>query len=290
MQGYVSELFAEVQRPSRPTLVDIGLVGAIALVVATIHVVAPPKLQTRLALDYQQIGAASLFTSAFVHYSNEHLLNNLTGYLAAVGIAYTLSRQAGRRHWFRVTLVALVVLLPVLVNLSSYVTLASIEHGLDIEGRGFSGVVAGCVGFAFVALLVWIREQHTSSTAMQAGVVIFLGLVLELSIIYTGSVSLEVGLVSSVGFGLSGWQLVAGSEMSAIRERLPELAIEGTYVVLMAVMIGLLVFALFPATITTGGTTTNIIAHGAGFALGVAVSGVVYSLTAMVDESDRRTL
>lgn len=260
---------ADVPRPSTGTLHDLGFVAGIGLVVVAVHVLVPPALQHRLALQYHDVKGWSLFTSAFIHHSDRHLLANLGGYFVAAGLAYGLARQAGQRHWFRRTLLTLVVVGPVAVNLLSVVTLTSVVPGISGNGRGFSGIVGGCVGMGFVALLLWIQDRHQRATAGWVGFGIYLVLMLELSVIYTGGVGPAVGVLAGGGLLLTGWQLCSG-----LRGNRVDLFLESTFVGLSIVLLGMLVFALFPSQLSTGdGATTNIVGHGAGMAFGVAVSG-----------------
>ncbi|MBX0288463.1 hypothetical protein EGH22_19200 [Halomicroarcula sp. F28] len=260
---------ADITRPSTETLLDLGCIAGIGLLVAAVHVLVPQAFQRRLALQYHDVEILSLFTSAFVHYSDRHLLTNLFGYVVAAGLAYGLARMAGRRHWFRRTLLALVLVGPVVVSVLSLLTLTSLVPGVSGNSRGFSGIVGGCVGMGFVALLCWIQDRHGWATAGWVGFGIYLVLMMELSVIYSGGVGREVGVLAGGGLVVTGWQLWSGLGGDRV-----DLVLESVFVGLVVVLLGLLVFVLFPRQLTDGGgATTNIVAHGVGLVFGVVVSG-----------------
>ncbi|MDS0261727.1 hypothetical protein NDI56_20190 [Haloarcula sp. S1CR25-12] len=260
---------ADITRPSTETLLDLGCIAGIGLLVAAVHVLVPPALQHRLALQYHDVEVHSLFTSAFVHHSDRHLLSNLFGYVVAAGLAYGLARLAGRRRWFSRTLLALVLVGPVVVSVCSLLTLTGLVPGVSGNSRGFSGIVGGCVGMGFVALLCWIQDRHGWATAGWVGFGIYLVLMVELSVIYSGGVALEVGVFAGGGLVVTGWQLWSG--LGGVRI---DLVVEGIFTGLVVVLLGLFVFVLFPSQLSVGGgATINIVAHGVGVVFGVVVSG-----------------
>jgi hypothetical protein len=100
-----------------------------------------------LIFDHEAFDVWTLLTSAYVHYDLTHLSNNLAGFLMATVAVYWLCWRLGARRWFRVTTAAFLILLPVLVNVSSYVILGMVAPDASLTGQGFSGVIAGYVGF-----------------------------------------------------------------------------------------------------------------------------------------------
>ncbi|MBX0296992.1 hypothetical protein [Haloarcula nitratireducens] len=243
---------------------------------AAIHVLLPPAMHSQLAFRYQYPAVLSVFTSAFVHHSTSHLVTNLIGYGLAAGMTYLLSREAGQRRWFRRTVVVLVVMVPFLVTSTSYLVLTSLQPGLMGAERGFSGVAAGFVGFLFVALLIWLERRYSRVVTWSVGPMVFIGLLLEIAVIYTSGVPVTIIGLGLVGIALSGWQLVDEVALPVGAAFRLEVVPEGLFVGLVVVLLGLLVLLLFPVDIVQQGTTTNIISHGAGFVSGIVLSGICW--------------
>ncbi|WP_135306478.1 hypothetical protein [Haloarcula amylovorans] len=267
---------SRIHTPATATLVDIGLVGGIGLAVVAIHVLLPPAMHSQLAFKYQHPAVLSVFTSAFVHHSTSHLSSNLASYAMAAGMTYLLSRLAGQHRWFRRTVIVLVMVVPVLVTSTSCLALTSLQPGIEGAERGFSGVAAGFVGFLFVALLVWLERRYSREIVWSLGPMIFIGLLLEIAVIYAPGVPVTIMGLGLVGIALSGWQLVGEIALPVAVDSQSDVVLEVGFAGLVVVLLGLFVLMLFPADLVQQGTTTNIIRHGAGFIYGMLLSGLSY--------------
>lgn len=260
----------ELAWPSVETAGEIGLYFGIGVVLAGIHVLVPPSLQSQLALDYQDIQWWSIYTSAVVHHSDMHLLSNLVGFSVATGIAYGLAREMGHRRWVRLSVLTIVVVGPAVISFSSYVVWTQLAGSVSGESRGFSGLVGACVGLAYMALLLWIGDRWQWAVAWWAGLGLYLLGMVELSVIYTGGIGVEIGMLAGGGLLWTGWQLV---QLLGGIDDWRESVLASVFVGLVVVLLGLLVFGLFPSQLTTGGgSTTNIVAHGVGLVVGVVIS------------------
>jgi len=253
------------------------LIGSVPAILVAVHLGLSPATRARLAFDHGSLDAVTVFTSAFVHVDGQHLLGNVSGYLAAAALAYGLALQSGRRRWFRVTFACYLIGLPVAVGLTSYAILAWQFPGIDPITRGFSGVGAGFVGFVFVALVTGIRDAFTGRTALLVGLAVWLLLLLEVSVIYAGRVTLPVGVAVAVGWGFSLWSLLGDIDLAEERWRHRWPAIG--QICTVVVFLGLFVAVLFPARIVTDGTVTNVFAHATGLLYGVAGATVTYVLS-----------
>jgi hypothetical protein len=159
--------------------------------------------------------------------------------------------------------------------LTSYAILAWQYPGIDPITRGFSGVGAGFVGFVFVALLAGIRDTFGGRAALFVGLAVWLLLLLEVFVIYAGSVTLPVGAATAVGWGFCLWGLLGEVDLAGVRwrRRWPAIGQVGTVVVFLALFIA----ALFPARIVADGTVTNVFAHATGIFYGVAGATITYA-------------
>lgn len=266
------EAFAENRDQIDPELLlDLTLIGSVAGLLILIHVLAPAHLQAELAFNHEKFRLWTLVTSAYVHADSNHLVNNVTGFLLTAVIVYWLTWLVQQRRWFRVTTGVFLVGLPVLVNLTSYLILSWLAPEASFTGRGFSGIGAGYVGYLYVALLVWIGDKASETVSNYIGQAIFVLIVWELSLIYSGPTLWVVGLVI-VCLSLLAWGLLRQTEIDDTRawwaDWQPEI---GLGIGFVAVILAAIV-SLFPANFIGPDSLTNIFAHGAGFLWGLLIA------------------
>lgn len=248
----------------RSVALDLGLVAAVPVVLVAVHLLLPPGARDRLAFRHGVLAPATFLTGAYVHVDDAHLWGNLTGYAVAALYAYGLALQTGRRRWFRVTFLALLVVLPAPVHAASYLAFDALAPAFDPVSRGFSGVVGGFVGFVFVAFVGFVRSRYGRQRAVAAGAVVALLLLLEVDAIYRGLRPPTVALV------LAGTVVVAAvlrRERTAVTPRRSPRPVGDAFVALLVVaVLAALVSNLFPppdALVTADGMT-GVFAHTAG--------------------------
>lgn len=255
----------------RQLLADAGVVSLLVVFLTAVHVVLPAGQRSIFVFNHDAFEPWTLLTSAYVHHDILHLVNNLVGFLIATGVVYWLCWRLDARRWFRVTTATFVIALPILVNVSSYTIFRVVVPNASPTGRGFSGVVAGFVGFLFAALLVWIAAQTSRTIAVYLGEGVAVLMAWTLAVIYSGFELHVAGLVL-VGVGFSGWGILTEIDPVRIRgqwrKSLSELKVGfGLTLVLLWFLI-----ALFPPNFTDGEVVTNIFAHAAGFVWGVLIA------------------
>jgi hypothetical protein len=258
--------------PRRQLARDWVAIAGTAVLVVAVHFLVPASVQARLTFDYGAFDPVTLYTSAFVHTDDQHMLSNVTGFLAAAVTAYMLAAIAERRHWFRLTFVAFLLVLPVLVNLTSYALITSQAPGATPVSRGFSGVAAGFVGFVFAALLQAMARRFSRPVAWYLGIAIWLLLLLEVYFIYAGGVSVPVAGVVLTGWALCVWGLLAQGRLPPVEDPWARVRSDAVWVGLAVALLLSSLWALFPADIVADGAIRNVFAHGAGFLLGFGLS------------------
>ena len=258
----------------RRTAFDAVGLAAIGGVLIAIHFLVPVGIQEQLAFDHERFTPWSLLAAAYVHNSTQHLLNNLGGYGVGATIAYVLCVGQDRRRWFWMTIAGFLLVLPILVNSTSYVAFQAL--GIEPTTRGFSGVVAGFAGFILVALARHIGDRYGASAGQSVGQGVFLILLGEIAVIYTGVPSLIVSSLLVVGLLLSFGSLgLRGLRRDWDPDERMELVLEGVFAGLVVVLLLVFVWALFPTTLVRGGTTTNIVGHGLGFLWGSSIAVIL---------------
>ena len=181
---------------------DLALLAAAPFVLVAVHLLVPAAVQARYVLPPDGYGPLQLFTAAFLHAGDAHLLGNVAGYTIGAFSAYLLCLLIDERRWFWLTTVVLVLGLPILVNWTALQAVGLYVEDWSAASRGFSGVAAGFGGFAYAALLAFVGRHTDRTTAYFTGMAILLLLSWEVLLIYadtlpplgTALVVLGVGL------------------------------------------------------------------------------------------------
>jgi hypothetical protein len=252
---------------------DAAVLGGVAALLVAVHFLAPEPVRARLAFDYVAFDPLTLVTSAYVHSTDAHLFGNLLGYGIGAVYAYGLCVRRGERAWFRRTSVLLLVALPVLVNLASYVALSVQFPDARPVSRGFSGVVGGFCGFLLVALFSALREEagvRTATGALLAVCTVAVG-VLGVARTPTDPVT-PLFVLAGVVLSAVGSGFVVGDPLARLWRRRRDVA----EVLLVTLAVALLARSLFPVEPVAGGPLAeeNVFAHASGVLFGAAFAAV----------------
>ncbi|MCL9813891.1 hypothetical protein [Natranaeroarchaeum aerophilus] len=266
----------------RTVALDLFVVAAVipGLLIA-LHLLLPESARTALVLQHGDPDPLEFLTAAYVHSNVPHLRNNVTGYLAAIVMAYLLCLEAGRRRWFFVTFGAVLVLIPVFVNLVSYVTFAGAFPAAP-STRGFSAVVAATGGFVYVSLLVLLRTAYSTETATFAGTVVFLVLLVTFYLLHVSVIEplLLAGASASALLCLAALAVSARGRLPRTRAGWLHLGTESVPVVLVTALLVAFVVGLFPQRVVVDGMVINVYAHWLGLVGGVAAAVLLEPIVA----------
>ncbi|SNZ04496.1 hypothetical protein SAMN06269185_0581 [Natronoarchaeum philippinense] len=253
---------------------DLLVLLAVPACLVAIHALGSASLRADLALDHADPELAEFLTAAYVHATPRHLWNNVLGFLAGAPMAYMLCLRAGRRRWFHATLGSILVVVPVAVNAANYATLGLWYAGPPPTTSGFSAVVAATGGFVFVALVAWLADLYSRSTATFVGALVLLALVTTFYSVHVDALDpMLVGLLG-VSAVLCLLALAVGSDLSirADADLARHVAVRAVPVALVALLLVTFVVGLFPRETVREGMFVNVYAHGAGFVLGAAIA------------------
>ena len=256
-------------------VVDVALLLAVAAALAALHFLVPQPIQSALYFRHDLSEPWTLFTSAYFHANDGHLFRNVVGYLLAASYTYALCIGADERRWFHYTFAALLLILPVLVNLTSYIVFAVQYPTVEVAGKGFSGAVGGLTGFLLVALYAYMRAQYSARVGHSVALSAFLVLMLLVDIRYAGGVRPVVAGLIAAGIALMvGGIVVEGDVWTPQRSEWRSVGADVGAVVLVFAVLAVLVLELIPdpSSIVEGGSMTNVFAHAAGFLFGIGVS------------------
>jgi len=257
----------------RQLVVDAGLLSLLAWALVGIHALVPSSVRAQLAFDHTAFVPWTLWTHAYVHGGWTHLLQNVGGFASITGVAYVLCRKINAHQWFWVSIAAFLTVLPVFVSLSSYLLLGWFVPVATPVERGFSGVVAGFAGLVFVAFLAWINRETGPAVTQAVGQITVLLMLWELSVIYAGRIDLRVTALVAFGLVLSCVFLLHTVSWRDAWDQRETWWTELRLAIVVGTVLSTVVIALFPAELVSGGTFTNIFAHGAGFVWGSFVAG-----------------
>ncbi|MFC7202485.1 hypothetical protein ACFQJC_03090 [Haloferax namakaokahaiae] len=260
---------------------DVALLLAPVPLLLALHFLTPQSIHSQFVFTFDLSEPWRLLTAAYFHNSDSHLYNNLGGYAVGALLTWMLCLRMGERRWFHVTFAALLLAVPVLTQLSTFAVFTH-QFGPDLQttSRGFSGVVSGFGGFAFVALLALISTAYSRTVVWYSGFLIVLVFLNELLVIYTGTVSPTVIGLTGLGAVLSVGEMYRQSDVGfeRPREAWKPIAIDAMNVVLIVALLVIYVYMLFPSTIVSDGTTTNIYAHALAMVWGGLVAAATYQL------------
>ena len=257
----------------RRLLADLGALVAVAALLAGVHFLVPAGVREGLALDYARPDPLHAFTAAYVHLTDAHLRANLAAFVVAGGTAAFLASAVDEHRWFRLSTVAFLTVLPVLVGM----TAATVVGG-DVLGRGFSSVVAAYVGFVLASPGVVLRRGFGYAPWVGWNAVAGLVVVVGAVILWSVDVGLDLPLVVALGAGLLA-VLAAFARPALDRSTWPDggddwrrLAGATTLVALVGAVVSAFAVGLFPADIVSGDTVTNILGHYLGLVYGAVIA------------------
>lgn len=273
-------------------LLDALGILAVATVLAGIHYLVPPGVRTGFALQYGQPNPLQAFTAAYVHLTDAHLVANVGGLLVVGLWAVLLSGLAGEHRWFRLSFLWLLVGLPVAVGMSGAALVDA-----SVTTRGFSGVVAGFVGFGLVGIGVVLHRAFGVDRWLAWDAVGAASLVVAAEILWlvSGSISPVAGGLLVAGFGLT----LVPFGRAGLRSGLPGnrkrwLRVGGSVAVtaVLAAVVLAFVAGLFPTDLTRGASVTNVLSHYLGLVYGAVIAGWGYrywSVAPADDPENRRS-
>lgn len=132
-----------------------ALLAVVPLVLVTVWAL-PAGSRRGLVLAFADPTPTAVFTTHLVHISTPHLVTNLLVYVAVVPAAYLLSAQSGTLPLFRWAYVAVLLVVPPVLSLS---TLLVASSG---TGMGFSGVNMALFGL-FTLFLGDYLSRHLAA-------------------------------------------------------------------------------------------------------------------------------
>ena len=256
------------------TATELTVLGALPLLLYSVQH-GFPGLHDALIFNHARFRGYTLITSAYVHHSENHLLNNLFGYGRIALFPYIFCRLSGHRQWFRRTMVALLLVLPVLSGLTNYFVLPHLYPEVIPLSAGFSSIVAGFVAFLCVALGRYLWTEYDGLVAGTATAIGGFCLVALLEVRWYGTVRPIVGGVVGLGFlTVVGWYLQQRAFSVGLGPQPGLRLFEGVVIAMGWVVLGSLIWDLLPVLPTPDptGMRVNPIGHAAGLIWGTVLA------------------
>lgn len=262
---------------------------AIPTILAAIYYLTPLSFQQSLALDQTQPRIHNFWTNALVHNhrpGDRHLTGNIVGYLLLVFPCWILYifREQERQFWNGLAII--LTFGPFIISASSYIAYQELL-GLQIESdRGFSGVVGALAGFLLMSIHHTFAQKQEEPVALLSMGLYFGYMMLGLGVLTSRILAIGLGLLI-----LGGMYASTRTQYTAPPEDLAEWASKNGWlslILLIAIIVSVLGFAVsFPADITSGSDGfTNIVAHGAGILVGLAVASSLWYRTQQTNPHD----
>lgn len=242
-------------------IADLALLVAVPAVLVAVALL-PEAIRTGLVLDYGDPTLLTLWSSAYVHRSADHLLDNVVAYGVMIAPSYLLFVLAGERRLFRATLLGFLLVLPPVLGTVDVLVLR------EGTGAGFSGIASAVVGLLPVGVFLFVGHRVSAAIDPADGVGFFLLVAAGIAATYTGLAEAAVILLFAVLLTLHSATEIGAAEL---RRAGAELASMDGYLQLILLGAGLFVVSpvlLFPADLVQGGNAVNILGHYVGLVVG----------------------
>lgn len=185
--------------PGRRAVGEGVVIGTFAVLLVGIHAWLPDAA-TRI-LETGDPGSNFLIAllGTFVHVNDVHLYSNVIGYLVGAFFSYLICLRLSAARWFHVTAPLLVVGLPVITGVMSVGITTVVYPDWNPIFLGVSNIVAGFIGFSFLAFLLLVRTVFDHRSVLYIATFMFLGTLATLFRFYEhplGSVTAVAGVVA----------------------------------------------------------------------------------------------
>lgn len=248
------------------------LVVAVGALLAGVHHYVPFDTRVFLGFDHSEFPLHGLVTSAYVHSSAEHLDRNLQSYVLSSALAFGLCWRADEDRWFRRTVGALLLVLPVLNNLTGYVVYTMVFENHRLTTMGFSSVGAGFDGFGLVSFVVLYAKRYSRPAGVLLAVVTVTLLIWSLPQIYLDQIGIQMRHVGIIGLGIATVTIArTGVSLPSVPSVRSGLA-NGLFAVFVVAVLMFQILLLFPEGGFRGSENANIISHATGLVYGALIA------------------
>lgn len=273
-------------RLSRRILAEIGVILVVPVVLLAIHQAFPQSTTDELYFQFYEPTVTSLWTGAMTHLSWLHVTSNITAYILLCSTLYLIFLQWEKRRAFWLLFAAILVLTPPLQTTLDYIILHELAEltSADTRTMGFSGVVGAFTGMLFVTLGKYVNDYTGTRVGYQLMFAVYLvaGVLLLVAFgVPTGSMLAAVPAII-IGFIMVFWSTAKALQITSLNDI--KRGINARYwefsLVFMssAVLIGM-IYTAFPADFAAGETTTNIVGHFNGLAVGLIITSLYFILS-----------
>lgn len=258
----------------------------VPLLLAAIHWGLPNAADVLNLNGMPPPGLPGSFLATFVHLDTAHLLGNVLNYLVVAPVAYFFSMRVRRVRWFYVTAPLLVTILPLVTMELSRKAITVMTPTATPVFIGFSDAVAGFVGFAYLAFLVYCRIQYDLRTVFLIGV--FLAIA-PTTIIFRNQPPL--GMLSGAAAVLIGVVIAhtvrdtndeATGQMASVADRF-------TVLIVATILFAALGVRLVPMTEVGPAFGPRLVGHLLGVIAGLCIGLITAILTNTVPVRERLT-
>lgn len=260
----------------RSIIFDLVIFSSIIPILVGIHFLLPDYIHDAMVFDHSEFAIYTLWTSAYVHLNNGHLINNVLGYFMAMTMTWFVFFYQYRQWVLRRVFLIYLAVFPILISLSSYGVYQFWLGAEDAVTRGFSGIVAAIFGLLFVSILNTTNDRMGWRGAYGVtGTVMFV--ILGHMLIRAGAGTPRNIALCSAGALLT---LSIGIPLDIVRnpksilglsplDRLEVLLVAGGSIILMYALP-----RMFPLDWIREDEIINIFGHFAGIVLGI-ISGII---------------
>ncbi|MDR5656844.1 hypothetical protein RH831_06585 [Halodesulfurarchaeum sp. HSR-GB] len=256
---------------------DVAGLLVIPLTLSLIHFAGSEALLASLTHSADATTLQGLFGHWAVHHSTAHLVENLVGYGLVAGVAYGIAWLIRERWWFRLSGVAILLVVPPGSALVSDLAFGWLSPSLSYAARGVSAVVAAMLGLLYVLFLGFLHREFDRRVAISVGGNVLIGTLVGL--LWVVGDPPWTTVIGILGAGVAVLLFDVGSRIRSEQDRqrpVDRWPRAGTTALLTTVVGTVLLtsaIALVPADPFAGPAISNVYAHVTGFGLGGTIGG-----------------
>lgn len=262
--------------------VELIVLLSIPTFLALLHFGIPKSTRIEYHFYFQDPSLHSIWTSAYLHSSVDHLSGNIQSYLLIVAILYPTWYWWQKRRVMWEIIVVLLLVTPAVTTAFDYLVYHEWLSGTEPESNtvGFSGIGSAFAGLLLASIGYYTKTRVNDEIGYNLMYSVFLVAAAILLSIHQVPVS---WLMAGYGLILLGLSVALKSSIDSLENSSPAEIVPGidenyrdfTLVVFAVTVIFIAVFAMFPGQYAGEDRATNILAHFIGMTWGFVAAIVM---------------
>lgn len=265
------------------SLIEVGVLLSIPVLLIGIHTIVRKPTAVNYYFYPLHPSMLNAFTAAFLHDSWKHVGLNSAAYTLTILTTYMIYWKWGQIRTMWPVVLAILLTTPLMTTLGNLLVFQfvvdSAPEGLNI--KGFSGISSAFLGMLWATIESYTNHESDSNTGYWIVFIAYLIAAIYLLFLYQPSTLTNPLFVTLVLVGFAVTVLEISKNIPQKRaldtNYLRNFAQKDTVILIIGSwFIGIILFTgYYPASITSNGSTTNILSHLIGLISGYVVTFVI---------------